>query len=98
KLIPNWATGNCNRGFAMKQTTIDMPVLGLIAGTRGALGAGIGLLLSERLPRSQRRAVGWALLAVGVLTTIPLVMEVFGKRCEQNSGETDSQPELRMTV
>ncbi len=44
----------------------------LIAGTRVALGAGIGLLLSDRLTEDQRKAAGWALLAVGVLTTIPI--------------------------
>jgi hypothetical protein len=27
----------------------------------------------------QRRAIGWTLLAVGVLTTVPLVAQVVGK-------------------
>jgi hypothetical protein len=48
----------------------------LIAGTRVALGAGLGLLLGERLDRTQRRAVGWTLLAVGVVTTFPLAAGV----------------------
>ena len=51
----------------------------LIAGTRVALGAGIGLLLSDRLNNDQRKAVGWALLGVGVLTTIPIVMGLLDK-------------------
>jgi len=55
-----------------------MPELALIAGTRGMLGAGIGLLLSGKLTKDQRRAAGWALVAVGAVTTIPLVMTVFG--------------------
>lgn len=50
----------------------------MIAGTRAALGAGIGLLLSDRLSHEQRRAVGWTLLVIGALTTIPLGFEVFG--------------------
>jgi uncharacterized membrane protein YfcA len=54
---------------------ITLPRLGLIAGTRAALGAGAGLLLAERLSPEQRRAVGWTLLAVGVLTTFPLAAE-----------------------
>jgi len=49
----------------------------MIAGTRAALGAGVGLLLGERLNPEQRRAVGWTLFAVGVISTIPLVAEVF---------------------
>jgi hypothetical protein len=54
-----------------------MPELGLIAGTRAALGAGAGLLLADRLSDEQRRAVGWTLFAVGLISTIPLVAEVF---------------------
>jgi len=60
----------------MKPKLVSVPQLGMIAGTRVALGAGIGLLLAERLNDDQRRAVGWTLLAVGVLSTIPLAAEV----------------------
>jgi hypothetical protein len=55
---------------------VTLPELALIAGTRAALGAGIGLLLADRLNDEQRRAVGWTLLAVGAITTIPLAAEV----------------------
>ena len=65
-------------GASMKSKEVTVPELALIAGTRGMLGAGIGLLLSGKLSREQRRAVGWTLVAVGALTTIPLVVEVFG--------------------
>jgi hypothetical protein len=51
----------------------------LIAGTRVALGAGLGLLISGRLNRDQRKGAGWALLAVGVLTTIPIVKGALSK-------------------
>jgi hypothetical protein len=51
----------------------------LIAGTRVALGAGIGLLVSGRLSDDQRKAAGWTLLAVGILTTIPIVRGVLAK-------------------
>ena len=62
----------------MKATQISLPELGLIAGTRAAIGAGIALLLADRLPADQRRAVGWTLLLMGVLSTIPLGLEIFG--------------------
>ena len=52
----------------------------LIAGTRVALGAGIGLLLSSRLNNDQRKAAGLALALVGGLTTIPLALGVIGKK------------------
>jgi hypothetical protein len=51
----------------------------LIAGTRVALGVGIGLLLSDRLSRDQRKGAGWALFAVGALTTIPLVTSLLAE-------------------
>jgi hypothetical protein len=63
----------------MRETSITLPELALIAGTRAALGAGLGLLLADRLPEGQRRAVGWTLLMVGVATTIPLAFDVFAK-------------------
>jgi hypothetical protein len=53
-----------------------LPYVGLIAGTRVALGAGIGLLVSKKLAEKQRRGAGWALLALGALSTIPLALKV----------------------
>ena len=74
----------------MKQRTITLPLLGLIGGTRAALGAGIALLLADRMTADQRRAVGWTLTAVGALSTIPLAAHVLlaGKQ-ESAEGETD---------
>ncbi len=64
----------------MQETRITLPELALIAGTRAAAGAGLGLLLANRLSESQRRAVGWTLLLVGAISTVPLALEVFGRR------------------
>ncbi len=64
----------------MKKRELTLPEIGLIAGTRGMLGAGIALLLSEKLTVEQRRAIGWTLVAVGVVTTIPLLAQVFGEQ------------------
>jgi hypothetical protein len=63
----------------MQQRTLTIPELMLIAGTRVALGAGLGLLLADKLDRNSRKGAGWALFAVGALTTIPIVMNVVGK-------------------
>lgn len=62
----------------MRETRITLPELALVAGTRGMLGAGIGLLVAPRLREDQRRAVGWTLLIVGALSTIPLAFEILG--------------------
>jgi hypothetical protein len=58
----------------MQERKLTMADVVLIAGTRVALGAGIGLLVSTRLTNDQRRAAGLALAIVGGLTTIPLAL------------------------
>jgi hypothetical protein len=63
----------------MKERTLKIPELAIIASTRVALGAGIGFLLSDKLKRDQRRGAGWALLAIGAVTTIPIVANILGK-------------------
>ena len=64
----------------MKEFRVVLPELGLIASARAALGGGAALLLVERLNKEQRKAVGWTLLLVGIVTTVPLVMLLLGKR------------------
>ncbi|MGP0067751.1 MAG: hypothetical protein ACLQGP_29675 [Isosphaeraceae bacterium] len=63
----------------MREIQVSLPELALVVGTRAALGAGLGLLLANCLPESQRKAVGWTLLLVGAVTTVPLAFEVLGK-------------------
>jgi hypothetical protein len=63
----------------MKEISLTVPEIGLMAGTRVALGVGIGLLLSNRLNKDERKAAGLALLAFGVLTTVPIIIDVLGK-------------------
>jgi hypothetical protein len=72
--------------------TLTLPELGLIAGTRVALGAGIGLLLADRLNEDQRRAAGWTLLAVGALSTVPLAADVLLRR--ESPAAPDQRPPL----
>ena len=67
----------------MKKRKVTLPEIALIASTRGMLGIGIGLLLSSKLKKGQRQAVGWSLVMVGVITTIPLAMNLFGRDEEQ---------------
>ena len=62
----------------MNPRTISIPTLALIGSTRGMLGAGLGLLLANRLSDVQRRRIGGSLLAVGLLSTIPLAMHILG--------------------
>ncbi len=63
----------------MREVQVTLPELALLVGTRAALGAGVGLLLADCLPGNQRKSVGWTLLLVGAITTVPLAFEVFNK-------------------
>jgi len=63
----------------MKTANLSIPEIALIGGTRVALGAGIGLLLARKLNENKQKGAGWALLAVGALTTIPLIKNVIDK-------------------
>jgi hypothetical protein len=62
----------------MNKLSLSTPTLGFVVGTRAALAMGVGLLLSLRLTRAQRRTLGVTLVAIGVATTIPAAMVVFG--------------------
>jgi hypothetical protein len=42
----------------MRERQVTLPTIALIAGTRAALGVGLGLLLAGRLSPEQRRAAG----------------------------------------
>ena len=64
----------------MKKIELMLPELALIGGTRGALGAGIALLLGNRLKAEQRKSIGWTLFLIGAVTTIPLALDVLSKR------------------
>jgi hypothetical protein len=64
----------------MQERKLNLAEIFLIAGTRVVLGAGIGLLLSNKLSKDQRKAAGLALTLVGGLSTVPLALNVLGKK------------------
>ena len=66
--------------MALTERAFTIPEIMVIAGTRVALGAGIGLLISDRLNKDQRKGAGWALFAIGVLSTVPIVIGILTKR------------------
>lgn len=63
----------------MTRRSMTIPELALIAGTRVALGIGIGLLIADKFTEKERHAAGWALVGVGALSTVPIVANVLGK-------------------
>ena len=64
----------------MKRLQISLPELAFVAATRGMGGAGIGLLLGSCFKSDTRKAVGWTLLAIAALTTVPIALRVFARR------------------
>lgn len=76
----------------MKKLEMTLPELALIAGTRGMLGAGIGMLLSDILNEDKRKAIGWTLFAIGAISTIPLMFEVLGKKKETPEDKRVNMP------
>jgi hypothetical protein len=64
----------------MKTSDLTLPEVGLIAATRGMLGAGIALLLADKLNEDQRKAIGWTLFVMGATSTVPLAIDVLSKR------------------
>lgn len=63
----------------MKELTLRMPMFGFIVGTRAALAFGLGLLVAQRIREDRRKAIGTALVALGVITTVPAVRTVVGQ-------------------
>jgi len=64
----------------MKRTELALPEIGAIAATRAMLGAGLGLLLAGRLSKQHRKLIAGSLIAIGVVTTIPLALDVLSRR------------------
>ena len=64
----------------MKSVVLTIPSFAFIVATRAALGVGVGLLASTRVPENRRRRIGAALLALGAATTVPSIMAVLRGR------------------
>jgi hypothetical protein len=64
----------------MEDRTISFGEVGLIAGTRALGGVGLGLLIANKIGEDRRKAIGMALLGLGILTTVPLLYDVISKK------------------
>lgn len=73
----------------MRKVNLPLPELGAIAATRGMLGAGAALLMGKRMPHRRRKEVGIAMLAVGILATVPLVIDLV-RRLKSDSTTPDT--------
>jgi hypothetical protein len=78
-----------------QERVLTIPELILIAGTRVALGVGIGLLIADKLTDKERKAAGGALVGVGALSTVPIALNVFGKPVAETGN--DGRPSTKRT-
>ncbi|HET9363687.1 MAG TPA: hypothetical protein VFP71_01745 [Candidatus Angelobacter sp.] len=69
----------------MVERKLSITEMILLAGTRVALGVGIGLLLSMRYSSDQRKGAGVALTVVGGLSTIPLAIGILGRKSTEEN-------------
>jgi hypothetical protein len=79
----------------MKKLMLNIPTLGFVVATRAMIGAGVGLLVAERLPRDRRRAIGAALFAIGAASTVPAILAILRGRRE---AERIEAPPIRAVV
>ena len=68
----------------MKSVELPLHELGVIGVTRAAAGAGLALLLADKLDAQERRAAGWVLFGIGVLTSVPLAVSVLRRIRDAN--------------
>lgn len=60
----------------MNRVPLSIPELAIISGTRAVLGVGLGLLASRAISDERRKGLGWALVGVGAVSTIPIIAEI----------------------
>jgi len=60
----------------LKRVELAGPEIGILALTRAMLGAGVGLMVADKLSERQRKVIGRMLFLIGVLSTIPLVKDI----------------------
>jgi len=72
----------------------NLPATGFVAVSQAVFGCGLGLLIAGRLRRSVQRNTALALLSVGLLSTVPLLYEVWSKRW--NRPESDRSMRKRL--
>lgn len=74
----------------LRITNVPFPELALVAITRAFLGAGIALLVADRIETRPRRSIGFVLASVGAIATIPLLIDILRRR-----DRFDSSPSKR---
>ncbi|HWB60206.1 MAG TPA: hypothetical protein VG733_11985 [Chthoniobacteraceae bacterium] len=78
----------------LKTNEHHVPVTGLVALTQTALGFGAGLLLAGRMGKVAKNITAITVLSVGVVSTLPLVMEAVSYFANKPGGEREMRKRL----
>jgi len=75
--------------------TLDhVPVTGLVALTQTAVGFGAGLLVAGKLGRTAKKTTAAIVFSVGVISTLPLVVDLVIKFFNRPGSERDMRKRL----
>ena len=81
--------------ISIPKTGEQIPLDGLLALTRTAIGLGIGMLVADRIHRPIRQATAIALVSVGALAAVPLLVKMAMERINRPESERGSRNRLR---
>jgi hypothetical protein len=81
--------------ISIPKTGEQIPLEGLLALTRTAIGLGVGMLVADRIHRPFRQATAIALVSVGALAAVPLLVKMAMERINRPESERGSRNRLR---
>src|SRR4030081_2673691 len=81
--------------ISIPKTAEQIPLDGLLALTRTAIGLGIGMLVADRIRRPIRQATAIGLLPGGAFAAVPLLVKMAMERINPPKSERGSRNRLR---
>jgi|SRR6476646_5679349 hypothetical protein len=81
--------------ISIPKTGEQIPLDGLLALTRTAIGLGVGMLVADRIRRPFRQATAIALVSVGALAAVPLIVKMAMERINRPESDRGSRNRLR---
>ena len=81
--------------ISIPKTGEQIPLDGLLALTRTAIGLGIGMLVADRIRRPLRQAAAITLVSVGALAAVPVIVKMAMERINRPESDRGSRNRLR---
>jgi hypothetical protein len=83
-----------SNGLVTPSDPPPVAAMSLVAAAQAALGCGIGLLVASKLPRPARQVAALAMLSVGVLSAVPLLVEIVARQWNRPESERGMRKRL----